>query len=260
MEITSLDNYNDFIHIDLNVIYICNMKCKYCYARAEEPWNKMMKKEILDICLRRISSLKECHVNILGGEPSLYPFLEFLICKLESMENVKLVKIYTNGIKDLRKYKSDKIKLVYTTHCREAQEKDNLNNILSKVQKDDYITIMFEDDPRLLDFYEKIKDFPLIEGNFIQYGNVPDFKLHPLAFLQNECLCNGKIINQEEYSQMDISRCKCHMNYFSVNFDGSVTNCLQTGSIKDFDFKDVYLQCPYKNCRQVCYMYQRKFK
>ena len=76
-------------------------------------------------------------------------------------------------------------------------------------KKDDYITIMFEDDPRLLDFYEKIKDFPSIEGNFIQYSNVRDFKPHPLAFLQNQCLCNGKKVNQEEYSRMDISRCKC---------------------------------------------------
>lgn len=259
--VTPFTDYNDYLHIDLNIIYACNMKCSYCYARKEEPWNTMMKKNVLNLCLKRLREIeKPTHINLLGGEPSLYPNLTYLLEELEKIENVKLVKIYTNGIKDLRKYKSDKVKLVYTTHAKEAQKKDNLGEILLKVQADDYITIMLEDDEKLLDFYEKVKHFKKIEANFIQDNGIPDFREHPLSFLQNICDYNGRIINQEEYNSIDIKGYMCHMNYFSVNYDGEVTNCLQKGNIKDFEFDDDYLPCPYEHCTQTCYMYQRKYK
>jgi len=260
MEIIPFTDYNDFIHIDLNVIYACNMKCSYCYARKEEPWNTMMKKDILELSLRRIRGInKPMHINLLGGEPSMYPSLKYLLEELEKNDNVKLIKIYTNGIKDLRKYKSAKVKLVYTTHGKEAQSRTNLQYILDKVEKDDYITIMLEDDPELLEFYEKVKDYPLVEGNYIQYNDVPDFRGHPLSFLQNICKVDGKTVNQIQYNDVHTKGLKCHMNYFSVNYDGEVTNCLQRGHIKDFDFNDVYLDCPYEFCKQTCYMYQRKY-
>ena len=236
------------------------MKCSYCYARKEEPWNNMMKKDMLDICLKRIGTIKcKIHVNILGGEPSMYPYLEYLLKELQGIQNVELIKIYTNGIKDLRKYKNTKVKLVYTTHGSEASKRTNFQDILDKVQPDDYITIMLEDDEDLLDFYDKVKNYPLIEGNFIQYNDVPDYRDHPLSFLQNTCSLDNKLINQEEYRYVKTKGLYCHMNYFSVNYDGEVTNCLQKGHIKNFVFRDTYLKCPYENCRQTCYMYQRKY-
>lgn len=267
MEIIPFTDYNDFIHIDLNVIYACNMKCSYCYARKENPWNVMMKKDVLNLCIDRISKSAKCHVNILGGEPSLYPFLKYLLERLEEMENVTLVKIYTNGIKDLRKYKSSKVKLVYTTHGKEAQSRTNFDDIFSKIEEDDYLTIMFEKDSSLTKFHEEIrKKVPNIEleGNFIQYNDTPDLSPHPLDYLQNHCSLDGRKIDQREYVKINMKDINCNINYFSVDYDGTISNCLQTKgeqNIKDIDkFRSSYQKCPREHCEQICFMYQRKYK
>lgn len=263
MEIIDTKDYNDYVHIDLNVIYACNMKCSYCYARKENPWNVMMKKDILNLCLDRIRKTKDCHVNILGGEPSLYPFLKYTIEQLEGMPYVKLVKIYTNGIKDLRKYKSAKVKLVYTTHGKEAQDWNNFGEILAKIEPDDYLTIMFEKDENLPKFYEQVKHLENIEGNFIQYNDIPDLSPHPLDFLQNYCLVNGKKTDQREYVKIRTKGLFCNINYFSVDYDGTISNCLQSKglkNIKEIDrFESYYLKCNKEYCEQICYMMQRKY-
>lgn len=235
---------------------MCNLNCSYCYARKRaRRWNTFMKKDVLDLCLSKLVN-NNYRVNILGGEPSLYPYLSYLIDSLERNPCVEQVRIYTNGIKDLRKYKSDKVKLFYSTHGNEAcKTKDNLTDILNKADIDDVIIIMLENDDRLFDFYHKVEHLN-ISAQYIANGGIPDFRNHPLDFLQVNINNSNKILPQKDYFNL---RGECYIDSFSIDVDGTVNNCfLKDVNIKNVDFKPQFFKCNLKECNAICNMYIKR--
>ncbi|HOB25771.1 MAG TPA: radical SAM protein [Bacilli bacterium] len=111
------------IYIQWIVTYRCNYKCDYCYLRE----NKLLGKDsdvvssVFDLGLKKIANnldISNCRFDIMGGEPTLHPNIEFLLnaaCKTGFNE----VNLNTNGsllekhIKTLASYPNAKIILSY---------------------------------------------------------------------------------------------------------------------------------------------------
>lgn len=76
----------------------CNLKCKWCYAKGtdykkDDDIEFKMAKDIVDIC----SSLKIPHITLIGGEPTIYPYLKDVISYCHSKDIS--CGIVTNGVK-----------------------------------------------------------------------------------------------------------------------------------------------------------------
>ena len=117
--ISSLNNdFEKVIHIDLYLLYMCNLKCPYCFTRYEhsQEWNNFLPKDKLQILIEKIKNIKgNLHINLLGGEPSIYPFLKLALTKLYALKNVQLIKIYTNGLKNIKHFKNESRNISYFT-------------------------------------------------------------------------------------------------------------------------------------------------
>lgn len=76
----------------------CNLRCKWCYARETNYSNqKNLEKSVFNKLLEIIKSYNLNHVTLIGGEPTLYPDLNYIIKKAQEKEIS--CGIVTNGLK-----------------------------------------------------------------------------------------------------------------------------------------------------------------
>lgn len=270
--ISSTDNcFDKVIHIDLYLLYMCNLKCPYCFARYEHSheWNNFLPKDKLQILIEKIKNIKGIlHINLLGGEPSIYPFLKFALIKLSALKNVQLIKIYTNGLKDIKQFKNDKVKLVYTTH-RISTFKTNYKEILTKIEKDDLLTIMHENNAESLYLYSLFKEkCNTIELNFIRIQNTQNFIGidsidNDLEFLIPHINFNKKIINHKQYINVSTKNLLCDTNYFVIKMNGDIDMvCFENvGNIyKKYVFSRHLIPCEHNHCVDCCFLAQSKYE
>lgn len=113
----------DDIIIHCDILYICNYKCSYCYARANETFNQIATKNELDNIIKNLEKIdKRISISILGGEPSLHPHLEYFIDNLRKLKNLNRIIIITNGEKRLKESIVDKIDAVIVSYHTEYAE------------------------------------------------------------------------------------------------------------------------------------------
>lgn len=102
----------------LSVTYSCNSKCQWCYASSniyEKIKGKALAKERIPGIVDLISSLKIPRVILIGGEPTVYPYLEDTIRALS--DRGILPNLVTNG----RKFKDTEFtKRLYDAGLRSA--------------------------------------------------------------------------------------------------------------------------------------------
>ncbi len=77
----------------LFISYKCNMNCPICYISANEHDKEPTAEQIM----RRIKDIKQKHVSLMGGEPTIREDIFEIIKSLSKRHNV--VSLYTNGIK-----------------------------------------------------------------------------------------------------------------------------------------------------------------
>lgn len=102
------DKSDDYIRIEFMVSNVCNYKCWYCDPHAyggDFRWTKDTDKLIENfkhlLDFYKLKGRKTVELNLLGGEPTLWPDLGKFITELRKDRNIA-VTITTNGSRTLR--------------------------------------------------------------------------------------------------------------------------------------------------------------
>ena len=94
-----LDNLNN-IKFHWNLLYMCNYKCSFCYARTNQ-WNTFSSKSNINNTINFLSKVNhKFEIYLLGGEPSIYIYLEYVLTVLFK----KTVTKTKNRIKKITKF------------------------------------------------------------------------------------------------------------------------------------------------------------
>ena len=128
------DHNSNFLLIDWDILTICQYKCPYCYARKSygKKWGRILSKKEIDLFLDDISKAKyDVILGILGGEPTLSPYLNYIIDKVQDIKRIIRLEIYTNGEKDLSTFHiNQKVNFLLSYHCTETDGEKLLKNAL----------------------------------------------------------------------------------------------------------------------------------
>ena len=122
-------NYNNLIPISICVTDICQLKCEYCFQTSHSL--KFLSKQKLDIILDQLRKIKvPMEIIMMGGEPTLYPFLNYLIDELYKIKNVRRILIFTNGLRPVdRIHFNNKLKITFSYHCTQKNKQFIINNL-----------------------------------------------------------------------------------------------------------------------------------
>lgn len=95
--ITIMENITSKYDLLLMVTNRCNHKCKFCYVRkeGEQVIDLSLSRKLKDFLIERKNDFSKVH--LLGGEPSLYPYLEELVKILS--DNGYNILMESNGAK-----------------------------------------------------------------------------------------------------------------------------------------------------------------
>lgn len=89
---------SDTFRIHWDIIYICDLKCSYCYARADRNWNSITKKNQIDEIINKIKIIdKKIEIILLGGEPSLSPYYFYILDELSKINNIISLSCISNA-------------------------------------------------------------------------------------------------------------------------------------------------------------------
>ena len=95
------DFLSNRLQVNINVSDICNFSCSYCINPSSKIRRKrILSKKILAEFIEDISKQKKdfYQFNIAGGEPLLYPHIEFLIKQIQtSIKGRRKIALATNG-------------------------------------------------------------------------------------------------------------------------------------------------------------------
>jgi len=87
-------NKNNKKELTIFPSYFCNMKCSICITKSSPNSNKFLSLAKLEPIIKRYNNSV---INIMGGEPTIYPYLEQLITLIKKNKNIPV--LFTNGIK-----------------------------------------------------------------------------------------------------------------------------------------------------------------
>jgi radical SAM protein with 4Fe4S-binding SPASM domain len=165
----------------MNIIVVdkCTNYCKYCFASNEMAKNNakgVLNEEEIPSVLNFIrNSGPDFELNIIGGEPFLYPHLSYLVGKILELPNVAKVCIFTGGIvpsklvKEIEYLDSTRVNFLF-----------NLNEKKDYKSEKDYTLILQNFDLILsygfkatfgYNIYEKNFDYQEILGMCREYGS-----------------------------------------------------------------------------------------
>lgn len=93
---------NDSMNVNINVSDICNFSCSYCInTAAKEKGKRILDKKILEQFIKDLGERKReiIHFSVAGGEPLLYPHIDFLVKKVAETVSSRetVVSFATNG-------------------------------------------------------------------------------------------------------------------------------------------------------------------
>ena len=129
--------FNNNLTIEWDIFNKCNVKCAYCeleFHRHENernlPFNLSKHLKIVDI-MNNIHSSKNLLLNVLGGEPTLFPHLEEVINKLNPEIRIR---IYSNNTINREFHFKNDIEWYLTYHPSEVDEDLFLFNLKEKIK------------------------------------------------------------------------------------------------------------------------------
>ena len=87
------------IRIGIDVSNLCNLHCSYCYNNDLYKNKLILDKHKLDVIFNKFKRSTELiHLDINGGEPTIYPYLKYLNSLIDSTSTINDVSLYTNGL------------------------------------------------------------------------------------------------------------------------------------------------------------------
>lgn len=139
---SAIDQFNNFyIDICWDLLSVCNLKCPYCYARKQYKNYIIQNKNQINIIISKLKKIEyNFHCGLLGGEPTLHPYLYYVIDELYKIKNCKKIKLITNGTKKIS-HINDKLEVNFSLHPSQNNfnciydnivnlNKNNFNNIV----------------------------------------------------------------------------------------------------------------------------------
>jgi len=285
----------DHINIHWDVLTICQLKCTYCYARNEygEKWGQLGKKEVVDAV---VESLRRCtlpfNLGLLGGEPTLSPYYNYILEELVKIQSFKGVYVVTNGEKDLTNHPQydDKVAFLFSYHPADCTDRDKfLNNIKLMISRGYQckVNIMLHHDKNL---------WPTIKEMFDICANIEGLKIHPhfiygkdvhtlfnyrenfweyfkfLEDFEKDLVYDDDVFNDYQIFNQGLTNFKgwsCYNNNYEIDVNGNVIKfCIdkkKTSLIDNLDFfknitKTIPMICPHNACNCDGLLKQLKVK
>lgn len=141
---------DDTIRIHWDIIMICNQHCSYCYARElKDKWNNLNNiKNINDVLSKLKQIEKPLEVALLGGEPTLSPYYEYILKELYKLEKLRVFGVISNNnlsdekfnkILNLHKSLGDKFNWNITYHPTEVKDIDKFKSRLKQIKQQNLI-------------------------------------------------------------------------------------------------------------------------
>lgn len=216
-------DYHKGLDIDWNITTLCQYKCPYCYVKRT---NELISKHNIDCVIKNLkNSVHEMTVNILGGEPTLHPQLNYIISELNKIKNVTKITLITNGDKDLSKLlvvPNMEILFSYHITTNDSNFLKNINLLKDKLKI--RVSIMqFGNLERRQKMYDTLSELgievfqdPIVINKVIKAKrlNIPNKK----EFIFDNKEYDTDII----FSKLDFYGWNCEFSYCSIDPDGNL--------------------------------------
>lgn len=286
----------DHINVHWDTLTICQLKCSYCYARNEygKEWGKISSKEIVDGVIESLDrSSLPFNLGLLGGEPTIGPYYNYILEKINSLEKFNRVYVVTNAEKDLSQHPYyEKLCFLFSYHPADCNDESRfIKNMELMIERGSKckVNIMLHHDkklwPKIKRMYEICKG---IEGLKIHphflYGNSihklfnyrKDFWEYFSFFedeIEKELVYDDEVFNDYQIFQRGLTNFKgwsCYNNNYEIDVKGNVVKfCMgkedNVNLLKDPDFfknikKTIPMICPHKSCNCDGLLKQLKLK
>ncbi len=263
----------DFMHIFFALNCTCNFKCSYCCNQnTRKKYPAVFPKERIASLLDEIFSLKkeEYVFSLVGGEPSIYPHLEYFYEKVnEKAPEATKIRIYTNGSRLpfianlIEKNSNISHEIIISMHFEQKPEEEYLN-LLSAFPYPELATVKILLQPNQLETALILKDKIVSLGYHYDIDPIAiwgklhhDYPENEIAFLKQQKnmieLFNINCINgetfKEELNFLDYYThhekfnyqgltCTAGKNFLRIMPDGTVTFCHKDWTNENFSVLD----------------------
>lgn len=91
----------DLVHIEVELLRICQQRCSYCFARNDTArWNTILKDDAISDMFEELNaSIHPLRISLMGGEPALHPRLGEIVSRCLLLPKITEVEIFTNALK-----------------------------------------------------------------------------------------------------------------------------------------------------------------
>lgn len=246
---------NGLTSISITVIDFCQLKCEYCFQSSKTA--SFLSKKKLDIILNQIKKINQkMEIIIMGGEPTLYPHLNYMIDELYKIDNVKEISIFTNGLKSIKNLSfNHKIRLTFSYHCTQNNKDYIIKNLefLKKHNINIYYDVNVMMVPKRKINISDFKKFCPVKPLYIEtkhgtiYCNSCD-ELYNLKAVDYD----GEQLTLEQYSLKPkrYKGRKCFINEYHIELDLSCINSCYKKEVNIYDFAEYVNQIPYILCER----------
>lgn len=239
--------------IQINVGLKCNKECSHCHLQAGPHRTEEMNLETMRRIVEMVKNLSPILIDITGGAPEMNPNIKWLITGLAKMEiNLQLRTNLSALLLDdtlIDFLKANKVKLVASLPCYEAQEVDsvrgqgtfnesiNVLQILNAIgygrKKDLELDLVFNPESDFLpppqSSLEEVYRQRLKEDFGVEFTNLITITNMPIGRFKEKLIESKKYSDYTEllknsYNPETIDGLMCR-HQINVNWDGTMYDC-----------------------------------
>ena len=267
------------IIIVLYIIDKCNYTCNYCYNIQPRTYKTLLIDDILQFIKHIYKTQKrEIHIELIGGEPTLYKDIFNLYKELNSLDYIKQILIYSNFSWNFNNYLkildlSIKNKLYLTYHYMHNMNNfiNNAKYLLNIYNQQIHIVIMYEHNniKNVLNIFDQLyQDNALINLRLVddvlntysldeqhEYLNRNQLQYYNIAYLNSDLTNTQSIqISSQDFNLnqklLNFHNWKCYagQDYLYIHVDGNIYPCPDYFYVKKQPIGNIYMykQLKYK--------------
>lgn len=266
-------DYFDGLTINLEVSSLCNFGCPYCYERKKAKFTRFFSKQELHIINYALAqSATAIRLIILGGEPYLYPHLDYALELFSVNPKIKEIRIFSNGSYPGKIYKD--FYHIFSFHASQDNSKffDSCSCVPNKE-----IRILMDKPEKLVEIESELLNLGYKVFPTYIYRPSSEFdactqrvKLKPKILKCEDfpefIYCGNDVTRRWVIENLGFNGCKCVQSRFCINNIGNI--CLGCGPavdnilknrnfFRDFQIHEVTCKC--KTCAKDMFLEQMKF-
>jgi MoaA/NifB/PqqE/SkfB family radical SAM enzyme len=246
------------IHFAWDIHYRCNYRCPFCWFN--ENWEELDKSnrnvpvdEMLNTWKRIHDIYGECHILIIGGEPTLYPNFIDLI---EQIQDLHTIKVSTQLSGDMytfaQKINPGRVSLEMNYHPMETKLEPFIRKVITLKKAGFSTEVCFLAYPAQIDripFYQKRFEERGIDFSLKAFWGEYGGQKYPESYTEEEKEMIAPSLKDADRIKSYLSErktkdklCRAGHSYASIKADGTVVRCgalssKPLGNIFDLDFK-----------------------